>query len=1689
MRQLFTTLALLLSCQLFAQSISQKVISSGGNSYTGSNFSVSYTLGETFTATLSNGNIILTQGFQQPNPCNPTSSTFTVSACGSYTWVAKQNTVYTANNSTDTIKLINAQGCDSIVTLNLTINPLPIVNAGTDDQFCNTNTQNQLVGFSPVGGIWTGAGVTPTGVLNPSIAGLGIKILTYQFTSAITGCTNIDTKTVTVINPLAVNAGNGFNICANASQVALTGFTPAGGTWSGSGIVGNNFNPVNANIGTNILTYSYGVGSCLVTDTIHVIVNPSISASISPSSGIITCNNPSLLLTATGGGTYLWNDGTTSATKTVTSAGTYSVTVTSSNGCTATANRIITSNTTAPAANIIAPITIICVGESAVLNANTGTGLSYQWKLNGSNINNATNASYTATTAGSYSVVVTNNNGCSATSNFTSVTVNPLPIVNAGLDEGFCYSNTQIQLGGYGPSTGLWTGAGVTGGGVFNPSVAGIGSTILTYQYVDPMTGCTNIDTKTVTVANPLAVNAGNGFNICANANQVTLTGFTPIGGTWSGSGIVGNNFNPVNASIGTNILTYSYGVSSCLVTDTIRVIVNPSISASISPSSGIITCNNPSLLLTATGGGTYLWNDGTTSATKTVTSAGTYSVTVTSSNGCTATANRIITSNTTAPAANIIAPITIICVGESAVLNANTGTGLSYQWKLNGSNINNATNASYTATTAGSYSVVVTNNNGCSATSSATVVNIIPNVSNSISANITQGQTYTLGTQTLTTAGTYTEVFTSAAGCDSTVTLTLSVTPPTSTATCGATNVHNPNLNYGSMTDQDGNMYKTIQIGNQEWMAENLKVSHYRNGQPIALVTNNTTWSGLTTGATCWYNNDSASYNCPYGKLYNWYAVADNRNLCPTGWHVPSDTEWNILIEYLDSSFDPSTTGLQSSIAGGKIKSTGTQYWQSPNTLADNSIGFSGLPGGARSLNVDNGLGYGGTWWSSTQLSNSHARYRDLLYYSGEVRRDYDYKWVGYSVRCLNDVSSPQGSINTIDCGTASITGSIQVGTASNASSTISYTGGNGGTHNGQTITSTGVSGLTATLSAGTFANGNGSLTYQITGTPTSCGVASFAINIGGQSCTLQVNVTGSSTSSTNYSTCASSYTWNGNTYTSSGTYTYTTTASNGCDSVATLHLTINTPPTANITQPTTTLTCTTTSIALTASGGGIYLWNDGTTSATKTVTSAGTYSVTVTGSNGCTATASSVISANTTAPTASITPASTTTFCSGGSVNLNANTGTGLSYQWKLNGNNINNATSASYTATASGSYTVVVSNSNGCSATSSATVVTVNNSITPTFTQVQAICSGASFTLPTTSNNNITGQWSPAINNTATTTYTFTPTAGQCASTASMTVTVNTCTVTIPTTKLRNCDCGKLNFTMNAQFACNAVTGATQYQFEFTDVLTGNVYATAYSSGVICAPNMTTPTLLWNTQYNVRARAKVGGVWGEYGASCLIGLMQNPALNGVANSKLESKWCNKSNVSLNATLSCVQISMSSGYEFELTDSATQQVITKITYTKYLPLASLSPTVLPGHTYKVRVRSRVYKTWGNFSDECKIRISNAVSARFGDFAEEEEITTEETPEIISLENTPLFDLLVYPNPMDEEANIIVSSSEKMQVSIRMCDITGKLVYEQSVNSNSSILINNLALDHGVYLLTATTKNGEQKTLKLMKK
>ena len=197
-----------------------------------------------------------------------------------------------------------------------------------------------------------------------------------------------------------------------------------------------------------------------------------------------------------------------------------------------------------------------------------------------------------------------------------------------------------------------------------------------------------------------------------------------------------------------------------------------------------------------------------------------------------------------------------------------------------------------------------------------------------------------------------------------------------------------------GEVTDIDGNTYETILIGDQCWMAENLKVTHYRNGDQIENVTDNSQWENLSTGAYCYYDNDPANADT-YGVLYNWYAVDDFRGLAPEGWHVPTDAELTELTNYLGSN------------AGSKLAG-GYDLWND-GALRNNSefdtSGFSFLPGGYRYRSGTFGrMGNYGTFWSSTENYSSNAWYRHLNYNGTAVGRDTSSKQLGFSVRCLRD-------------------------------------------------------------------------------------------------------------------------------------------------------------------------------------------------------------------------------------------------------------------------------------------------------------------------------------------------------------------------------------------------------------------------------------------------------------------------------------------------------------------------------------------------------------------------------------------------------------------------------------------------------------------------------------------------------------
>ncbi len=703
-----------------------------------------------------------------PMICTGDSVTLNASGANTYSWSpvtglssSNGSSVVANPTITTTYQVTGTDGnsCVNSASSTVTVHPLPIVNAGPDQTFCDQNIPVQLNG-TPVNGNWSGTGVSLTGSFNPSTAGVGAHQLTYTFTDGNT-CTNNDSVVMTVIVPTIANAGNDFPLCVDASPVDLNlqnNPTPAGGTWTGNGVLNNFFTAWNAAIGQNLIVYSIGTGTCLSMDTAVITVNPLPTISVNSST---ICENDSVALTASGAVNYSWtptnslNDsvgsnvtafpiitttytvrGTdvnscvnlTSAVVTVNplpivdagpdqtfcdqnipvqliatpangnwtgtgvsptgsfnpstaGVGTRPLTYTFTDGNTCSnndsvvmtvivptladagndfplcvdaspvdlnlqnnptplggtwtgvgvANNFFTAANAANGPNLIvysigigtclsmdtAVVTVnplpiisvnsptICENDSVVLTASGAN--TYGWNPTAT-LSDSVGANVTARpiTTTTYTVRGVDGNSC-VNANTSVVTVNPLPVVDAGPDQTFCGQNIPVQLIAT-PANGNWIGTGVSLTGSFNPSTAGVGTHQLIYSFTDGNT-CMNNDSVVMTVIVPTLADAGNDFPLCVDAGPVDLNvqnNPTPLGGTWTGVGVVNNFFTAANAAIGQNLIIYSIGTGTCLSMDTAIVTVNPL--PTITVNSPTI-CESGSVVLTASGANTYSWN------------------------------------------------------------------------------------------------------------------------------------------------------------------------------------------------------------------------------------------------------------------------------------------------------------------------------------------------------------------------------------------------------------------------------------------------------------------------------------------------------------------------------------------------------------------------------------------------------------------------------------------------------------------------------------------------------------------------------------------------------------------------------------------------------------------------------------------------------------------------------------------------------------------------------------------------------------------------------------------------------------------------------------------------------------------------------------------------------------------------
>jgi gliding motility-associated-like protein len=850
----------------------------------------------------------------------PTISTNLISGSWSPALSNQQTTSYTFTPS--------AGICATTSSLTITVNPLPTA-AITAPSTTILTCSNTSITLTATGG---GSYLWSTGSTTSSITVNTPGTFPVTVTGA-NGCTSTASQTITqnttppsaAITPPITNV-----LTCTTTSITLT--ATGGGTYSwsnGAAVVGTNATLSVTSPGTYTVTVT-GANGCTASASqiITQSTAPPTVAITPPTTTVLTCASTSISLTATGGGTYSWSNGTavvgTNATLAVTTPGTYTVTVTSANGCTANASQVITQNISTPVAGITAPTTSVltCATTSISLIA-TGGG-TYSWS-NGTAVV-GTNATLSVNTQGTYTVTVTSANGCTATAAqiITQSTALPTAAITAPTTSVLTCATTSISLTATGGGTYSWS----NGTAVVGTNATLSVNTPATYTVtVTGANGCTATAAQIITQSTALptaAITAPTTTVLTCTTTSISLT--ATGGGTYSwsnGTAVVGTNATLAVTTPGSYTVTVTSpnGCTATAAQVITQNITNPT-AAINAPTTTVLTCTTTSISLTATGGGNYSWSNGTavlgTNATLAVTTPGTYTVTVTSPNGCTATAVQVVTQSTTLPSAAISTPATTVltCTTTSITLTA-TGGG-TYSWS-NGTVVL-GTNATLNVTSAGTYTVTVTSPNGCTATAAQVITQNILNPTPTANALVTSvltcnetftsiiasgGGTYSwsngtavLGTNPVlyvTNPGTYTVTVTSPNGCTATATqiITQNTTVPSVGINATPSSVLSCTNTSITLTASGGSMYSwsngtavvgtnaTLNVTTPGTYTVTVTGTNGCTGTLAQTITQNTTppTAGIntptTTILTC--STTSIPLSATGGGTYSWYSGATN--------------------------------------------------------------------------------------------------------------------------------------------------------------------------------------------------------------------------------------------------------------------------------------------------------------------------------------------------------------------------------------------------------------------------------------------------------------------------------------------------------------------------------------------------------------------------------------------------------------------------------------------------------------------------------------------------------------------------------------------------------------------------------------------------------------------------------------------
>jgi hypothetical protein len=536
-------------------------------------------------------------------------------------------------------------GCTGSAQISVQVAAAPTVNAGNNRNICSNANSLTLTGFSPSGGVWSGNGVSSSGVFSPSSGLVGNQILTY--TVSQNGCAGSDQMTMNVKAIPAIVTGPNETACESGIRFKLNGYSPRGGIWSGPGVVNDSlFQPSGSLVGSQTLTYTVTRNGCTNSAQKSVQVAPGTVFTQGTFPANVCANNSPVSFSGflPGGGTWkgpgMAANGLLSPAANLVGSQTYTYRL-DQNGCRDSIS-VLTAINAVPVVNAGIDITVCATGASVALTNAIPTGGIWS----GQGVNDSGIFTPTSVAAGNYPLTYSvEQNGCTG-SDVLNVLVTASPFVNAGNDRNVCKNSIPVTLVGS-PFGGTWSGNGISSTGVFTPNSNMSGNITLTYSINE--NGCTGNDQVIVSITNALAINAGNAIFVCDNGLPFNLTGFSPSGGSWSGTNVSPTgNFSPAGLPAGNLVLNYRVVQPGCTVVAnrTVTVKAAPLVVAGNDQS---VCSNDAALTLTgfSPGGGTWsgagvnstgIFTPGTSTPGPKIL---TYSVT---QDGCTETDTRVIT-------------------------------------------------------------------------------------------------------------------------------------------------------------------------------------------------------------------------------------------------------------------------------------------------------------------------------------------------------------------------------------------------------------------------------------------------------------------------------------------------------------------------------------------------------------------------------------------------------------------------------------------------------------------------------------------------------------------------------------------------------------------------------------------------------------------------------------------------------------------------------------------------------------------------------------------------------------------------------------------------------------------------------------------------------------------------------------